>query len=229
MSAAKLALQVKESQYPNQSNKDTCNVYRNILHYLKTRGFKIVDTQTPIMVSADFIKYMSTHSYVDMIGENGDSIILISLVFPNGKLSKVDATLSKFVDSKLSELSGYSHINKEYMLVTSAEIKGQGIAKLHELEEFDTDNNISVMIREYTTFLVNISSTEMFRNHSIVDVGEVKNHFNEMYITANSIPKIGHKDNMVVWLGAKVGDYIRIIRPSPSSGYTVVYRRVIAN
>lgn len=231
MSAAKLLSQIKEAQYPNQSNKDTCNVYRNILYYLETRGFSILNTPTHVMKSQEFMKYISNHSHIDIFGVKEtpvSSIIQVSLMFPNGKLSKIDAALCKFVETEADKLRTRPQLYKEYMIVTSAEIKGQGISRVFSLETSEEDD-VNISIHETTTFAVNISSTEMFKNHSIVNITDVKDHLKEMYINEKSLPKIGNKDNMVVWLGAKIGDYIRILRPSPSSGYTVVYRKVISS
>lgn len=55
-----------------------------------------------------------------------------------------------------------------------------------------------------------------------------KEEFFEIYnLKKTSCLKISYKDPIVKYYGAKVGDVIRIIRPSESAGFAVAYRLVV--
>jgi DNA-directed RNA polymerase subunit H len=69
---------------------------------------------------------------------------------------------------------------------------------------------------------------KMVPKHEILDEAEIKRTLGEFNIEKEQMPKIRVTDPSAVYIKAKVGDVIRIIRDSHSAGKAIFYRLVIA-
>ena len=58
-------------------------------------------------------------------------------------------------------------------------------------------------------------------------IREIKVLSDEFYNSKNSYPKINVYDPAIIWLGARVGDVIKITRISEIAGISIAYRLVI--
>jgi len=68
---------------------------------------------------------------------------------------------------------------------------------------------------------------EMVPKHEVMDESEVKSLLNRYKISLEDLPKIKASDPVVVAIGAKVGDVLKITRKSPTGGMALYYRLVI--
>ena len=64
--------------------------------------------------------------------------------------------------------------------------------------------------------------------HEKLSEKEKKELFEKYNISLRELPKIKKDDPAVFSLNVKVGDIIKITRPSPTSGETVFYRGIIS-
>lgn len=69
---------------------------------------------------------------------------------------------------------------------------------------------------------------KMVPEHEILNEEEVKKILSKYAIEKEQLPKIRVSDPVAVQIKAKVGDVIKIIRESPTSGKAIFYRTVIA-
>jgi len=70
-------------------------------------------------------------------------------------------------------------------------------------------------------------SCNLVPKFEILNEDEKQKYFEKYNVTKSGSLKISYKDPMVRYYGAKSGDVIRIIRVSPTSGFTVSYRLVV--
>lgn len=62
--------------------------------------------------------------------------------------------------------------------------------------------------------------------HSILGEKEKKDLFEKYNLVGNELPRISIKDPAIAGLKLKEGSIIKIIRPSPTAGRAIFYRRV---
>ncbi len=86
-------------------------------------------------------------------------------------------------------------------------------------------NNYTCMYL-YNNFKLEIPAIEGMPEHRYASAEEVHELIYGYYKTIDTMPKIHASDPAIIWLGARTGDIIRIIRPSESAGYSIAYRYV---
>ncbi|MCD6371661.1 MAG: DNA-directed RNA polymerase subunit H [Candidatus Aenigmarchaeota archaeon] len=74
---------------------------------------------------------------------------------------------------------------------------------------------------------MDISKHELVPKHSIVSEKEKREILKKYGVSLRQLPRILSSDPMVIKLGAKPGDIIRIERKSPTAGKTIYYRVVV--
>lgn len=74
---------------------------------------------------------------------------------------------------------------------------------------------------------IDISKHVFVPKHNILNDAEKDELLKKYNVTLNQLPRIVLSDPMVVKLEAKVGDVIKIVRDSQTSGKTTYYRVVI--
>ena len=74
---------------------------------------------------------------------------------------------------------------------------------------------------------IDISKHELVPKHSIVSEKGKREILKKYGVSLRQLPRILSSDPMVIKLGAKPGDIIRIERKSPTAGKTIYYRVVV--
>lgn len=74
---------------------------------------------------------------------------------------------------------------------------------------------------------MDITKSEFVPKHIIMHEDEKQEVLNKFKITIRQLPRISVNDPVIMQLGGKVGDVVKIIRNSPVAGEFVYYRVVI--
>jgi len=75
--------------------------------------------------------------------------------------------------------------------------------------------------------MINIVEHVLIPKHILLNENESKQVLEEYYARKKDLPKIYHTDPVMKYYNAKIGQIVRIIRPSELSGEAVYYRLVI--
>jgi DNA-directed RNA polymerase subunit H (RpoH/RPB5) len=85
--------------------------------------------------------------------------------------------------------------------------------------------NIEIFIKD--ELMINIIDHILVPKHSILSEDEKTHFFEEYYVKPKDLPRILVNDPISRYYYAKVGDIMRIERPSITSGYSISYRIVV--
>ena len=76
----------------------------------------------------------------------------------------------------------------------------------------------------YEKFCMEIPTHTMVPQHEILDESERKKFEDKYHVSMSRMSVILPTDSMVVWLGARIGDVIKIVRLSETAGKEIAYR-----
>ena len=164
--------------------------------------------------------------------------------------SKLEENIKKLLDSKPDDFSYEVKTLKGEIIVKLLLQNVTTVSKTTGIAEFLTahKNKDSILVvKNITKTPLNIvttryEKTQLFLekdlmidkvNCNLVPKFEVLNeeekqsYFDKYNVTKSGSLKISYKDPMVKYYGAKPGDVVRVIRVSPTSGFTVSYRLVV--
>jgi DNA-directed RNA polymerase subunit H len=79
----------------------------------------------------------------------------------------------------------------------------------------------------YNNFIIIVPQHVRVPPHTVMDAAAAQAYFDEFYVTRASLPRIRSDDAVLVWIGARAGDIIKIVRTSEIAGTAVAYRRVV--
>lgn len=131
------------------------------------------------------------------------------------KLTKNDHDYMKAINDHI--------IQRSLFMITRDDIKGL-ISKTKSIVAWvNTIENY-----QHMTFIMEIPRGPHCSKHEILTEEEVKQELVANFIDCTEhIPLIADSDPQCIWIGAKPGNIVRIIRCSSNSGYSIEYRKVI--
>ncbi len=74
---------------------------------------------------------------------------------------------------------------------------------------------------------INVQDHKLVPKHIIMKENEIKDLTTKYNVSLKQLPKISRNDPVIVNLGAKPKDVIKIIRKSTTAGESVYYRAVV--
>ncbi len=122
-----------------------------------------------------------------------------------------------------------NHKNKFMSLINS--IDGKIILVSHRLLsssilEYTKIENIAIEAHTYARFVTDMTKCPYVPKHEIMSKEELNEMLAFRYKKASDLPGIMQDDTQVIWIGANVGDVIKITRFSEVTGYSIVHRVV---
>lgn len=187
-------------------------IITNLLNMLKNRN--LINTFNDKIVNDIYQKIKKSFEYLIKL-DNPDRF--------NNKEYKI-IILNESVDRITSSSLMSSYIDK-YPSIHKIIIV-DSINKNVELQ-FIEKNDIEIFTKSY--FMIDISQYKYTPKHILLTQEQKNQVYDEYNIPFNKYPKIFITDPMAKYYNARIGDLIKIIRPSSVSGYAVYYRYVISS
>ena len=137
---------------------------------------------------------------------------------------------------------GYYRIDTDQatvFIIDAASKYGQKTAEFNSLTKHTDKNRDLIIVSNTTKKLGDITILPFYRFgceiplynsaiHTLADDDEIRKYMEHKQLNHEDMLRIMISDPMVVWTrNAKVGKYMRIVRPSQNSGESVVYRRIV--
>lgn len=188
-------------------------IYQNIREFTKYRKFRPKSSEMKLeefRSNMQFDKYIM-ESYVNNLGKN-TNIYFMSV---NSEFTKKSAGVKKL----LSRVRTPTDI----IFITDSPFKSQ-FRKV-----FNTFNHLRIKKYRHESFHVISPKASLCYKHEILMPNEIQNVLNkDLMVTHTDLPKIHVGDTQCIWIGAEVGDIIKITFYSEIQGLTVQYRLVIS-
>ena len=108
----------------------------------------------------------------------------------------------------------------DIFLITTHLLKKRTLKKVKEYKNF-TFTNIST-----ARFAIELPKANLCNPHSIVPDEEAELLDKKFYVREINNKHISETDPQCIWIGAFAGEFVKIIRPSPTAGIAIDYRFV---
>lgn len=183
---------------------------------------------------------MNTTEQIDVILQN-----MCIMLYNRGYIKNVKSTFENLKKISSKNKFSWKENDKEFLILIEFQ-KINGIKKSSEIETSlvkskadykfliveQSTNKTYTQINNFKTelfltdeLLVDVASIPYIPKHELLN-DKTKETLLGIY-KEHDLPKIFTTDRMVRYLGAKVGDIIKITRPTINSGESVYYRKVV--
>ncbi len=205
----------------NNTNQQLYNIYRNIHAFY---DYRKLSSLVPVMKQDEFIKSIQLNKYVILPSvpkDNKDArVLVLLLIYPGTECENKRANMKKFVDK-------IDYPFAEVMTITKVKVSA-GVMGGLKLWELDTPKAYrSFKSFTYPLFNCIIPEYNQAPKYSILTDEDVDMLDKQAMMNKENLPKIFEHDPQMVWLGARVGNVVRIIRLSDNIMEDPYYRLVI--
>jgi len=197
------------------------DIYSNIEKLLKYRN---INTNYKFLSIDNFAKEINHYGYIIIDGVNNKTNITtyIILFSPGSNYSLKSPDFSSLIKTKLqkNQLENPTDI----LIISELPLSNHIEKVLSGLRE--KYPKIFIENHSYNKFIIEIPKHVSVPKHEFATQDEVDNLLKNFYKNKLSFPKILQSDSAVIWLGARVGDIIKITRISETAGTSIAYRIV---
>ncbi len=184
-------------------------VYDSLIKLTESRSWKSLER---VLSQDEFNNMIRNMNYIKIVGTDRDGMpTTIVLTKPDSNIpnqSKMFVSLVNSLDTKIILISG--RILSDKIMAKAIEMK------------------VDVESHTYDKFVTDMRKCPYVPKHEIATPEEVENLLSFNYKKITDLPSIMSDDTQVIWIGAKVGDVVKITRFSEVTGYSVYYRLVKA-
>lgn len=183
------------------------------------------------LLSHEFSKLIRQHGYILFSGSKEDTLYLYMLVYSGSNLAKQSTIFKEIKAQIMNDVSDwmsntdYTKLKIMYIFPHDFSAHFTKAANINEHEDIE----YSWEVHQYHIFLQSIPDNVLVPKHEICDPKEVELYCNFQRIEKENFPKILIDDPMCVWIGAELGDVIKIHRVSENTGISIAYRYVVEN
>ncbi len=152
-------------------------------------------------------------------------VVMYSLVRIKQKLTGATSVLAKLADQKAT---GWNLKSTEFIMVTLEDIPP---ASNFDAAAADAWNSKKMRVRFFTAsrMIHNPLKHVLVPKHEKVPQAEHEVLQKSLYAQKSQFPLIRfHEDPIARWIGVVPGDIVKITRPSPTAGETIIYRLCVA-
>jgi len=190
-------------------------VYENLHLMLGYRGLTPISAR---MEPADMMKTLNINEYVEIHATGPAHDLFILLLSPTSiKYAKQTADFKKLI----AEISRRKTTKPKRAMIVAEDL-GTHIKKYIGLID-----NLAVEHHTYDIFLMELPKHKYCPRHIIASDEEIKQFCDTHYVNPRMFPKIYVNDAMAVWIGAQIGDCVRVERISENAGLAIIYRLCI--
>lgn len=225
------------------------NLYHNMRLMLEYRGVKDI---TPELPMDKFIMKMEADTYTLLYGKReatdvyDAAIVAAVLIAKDSDYSTKYANFSKLINTISSTLST-AHpaslaLPKNIIVAVSNTSRAKsakpagnttGLStninkKLH-LDINKDPSKLLVEVYLHSSFVIELPKHSASVKHTIATKEEIEQTVNILREETSKFPSIYVNDPQNIWLGAKVGQIIKIERMSDSAGSAIAYRKMVSS
>lgn len=179
--------------------------------------------------STAFEKILTENQYINFAGRIGNMLNLYVLIAEKSTLASSSAVFKDVRKAIISDIidfietqTGISKLKITYIVSKAFSIH---FAKSSDAEVEGIDHEWEAHV--YDKFIQPIPEHELVPKHEFCPQDEIDKYCKFHNIEVNNLPKIQLDDPMAVWLGAKIGDVIKIHRLSENCAVSYAYRYVV--
>lgn len=200
-------------------------IYKNIPEFLKYRKV-VIDPKYEFMPEDELIKHLRHYEYVKISGtrtdKHGTRPFFIILIAPGSKYA-INTPQFKKIFGTIKD----TDLDSKAEIVIISEQPLTNFIK-HQIRTEKTEHpGIYIENYEYKMFAIVIPNHIMVPKHIIMEDAEVAEFCANFHTQPSRMDKILVTDPPVVWLGARPGDVIKVIRDSEITGTSIGYRVVV--
>jgi DNA-directed RNA polymerase subunit H (RpoH/RPB5) len=192
----------------------TYQIYENTIVFAeKWRKYKLL---SPKLDEEKFNIHINTYDWIriDTLDESAEKYVYIFLVF-DSKKNKATSNLKKLLSSV--------NATSDVIIITKIDYR----AVIHKVAQ--SFKYLNIYNYEQKIFSAIIPEGPLCSPHEIMTKAEVNNLLNNfLYCRLVNLPELLQYDPQCVWIGAKVGDVLRIRSVSSHIGEYTQYRVVIS-
>ena len=198
-------------------------IYKNLFEFLKHRN---VDHQNQQFTEYAFTKTFAQYEYIIMKGSRDDKYgkrpFYVILIAPGSTYGTKTPSFKKLMNS----ISSDDMSNKAEIVIISENPLTNFIK--NQIRTYRISRpGLWIEHHEYFKFSIVIPNHIEVPPHSIMSEEEVAQFCRDNYTQKDKLASIYVNDSPVVWLGARPGDVIKIVRSSEAVGKAIGYRHVI--
>lgn len=198
----------------------TAEIYKNLIKMCAYRNLTIVGdilSEDKLIQTINFNEYISIEATRSKLNQLSSAYVFIILLKENARYMSKTALFKRLVEDIIKKnISG----DPTEITFIMDEPLSSNINKM--LAEFK--QTVFIESYNYALFRIELPLHESVPKHSILPEDELITLL-ELYKTHKErFPIIKASDPQAVWLGARPGQVIKILRPSDSAGYAIAYR-----
>ena len=188
---------------------NVADIYQVLKEFIYVRGYK---AEEEYLTNDEINKSIRATNMVVINCFNGKEKISIVLTPSDSVITGRRAEFIKMV-KKLPK-------NNEIILISNKLVSTS-------IKEYIKSEGIALSSYMWNMFTINMTKAPLVPTHEILTSSEVTRLEEELFKDSKEFPNISVDDVQSIWLGAKVGDVIKITRNSTYSGKNIAYRRVV--
>lgn len=225
------------------NNNIIWEVYKNIYKMVDYRNITLEKSSAFNDNEEDFMSNIIHKKYIYLCGRNRHNNYCIIILVHGDILSKTDSTRTMIRNVYLDFKKSHDDFDKDKTNKEKIEfiIIGNNIGK-NIYKQTKSDFNIKksqhetiaqiykhaeIHLYEFKYFKIEVPKGPNCFPHIIMSEEEKEAFLESQLLDISDLPKILTTDVQIIWIGAKKGDLIKIIRRSPQSGEEIYYRYVI--
>ena len=198
-------------------------IYSNLIKFIKFRYNKEIEELSKTKLLSEY----DSKGYVLVEFDNIKIIILNS----SSKYYNLNSDTKKLLIDKIKN----TNTKELIVLVDNMELRNdKSSTNIQNIKKFseNVSDKVWVQIRNKSTFMFDIPSQKIIPKHTKKTFEEYEKERKKSgditYMSKyNTMQRIYEFDPPVTWIGGRVGDIIMVQRPSSSTGYSMIEKRVI--
>lgn len=224
------------------------DVYQNVRAMLEYRKVDVISSkldQTKLISQIEGTDYVVIYGKRNADDIRGGAMVAAIIILPNSKYSTKTQDFAKLIlsiqNSKEMSDPNIKFHNVVVVINNTSRVKAakatedsnrSGLSSLIQ-KKINSVINVDpslllVEVYNYRLFLIELPKHAVSQVHTIVDAEELKLVVDTLRKPINEFPRIMVGDPQIVWLGARPGQVIKIMRMSDSAGVFPTYRLVVA-
>ena len=202
-------------------------IYKNVEKLMKYRN---INPNGNFLSENDFNKNFIHNEFITIEGTNTfdmpnriNKFSYILLISPNSNYGLKSQDFKALMKNKISTNFSTKLTEGIDLLIITENQLSTHIEKV--LTNIRTENpNSFIENYPYFKFAIEIPKHISVPKHEYATEQEINDIIINSYKMKNNLPKINSSDSAIIWLGARIGDIIKITRFSENAGYSIAYR-----